>query len=73
MPNLINKNFLNIYDELQRLELRIKLFRREYRDLPAGLILSQSPLPGEETRAHDKLHLTINQALPFLQMPDLKE
>ena len=72
MPNLVNKNFLNIYDELQRLELRIKLSRRQYRDLPAGLILAQSPLPGEETQANDKLHLTINQALPFLTMPDLR-
>ena len=72
MPNLVDKNFLNIYDELQRLELRVKLSRREYRDLPAGLILSQSPLPGQKTQAHDNLHLTINQALPFLTMPDLR-
>ena len=72
MPNLVNKNFLNIYDELQRLELRIKLSRRQYKDLPAGLILSQSPLPGQKTQAHDNLHLTINQALPFLTMPDLR-
>ena len=72
MPNLINKNFLNIYEELQRLDLRIKISHREYRDLSSGLILSQNPIPGKIVRAYDKLYLTINQAKPFLTMPNLK-
>lgn len=72
MPNFVNKNFLDIYDEIQRLELRVKLSRREYGDIPAGFILAQSPLPGQKAQARDKLHLTINQALPFLTMPDLR-
>ncbi len=72
MPNFIHKNFINIYDELQRLELRPKLSTREFQDLPTGLILSQSLPPGKIAFAHDNIHFVINQPHPFLDMPDLR-
>ena len=72
MPNFINKIFINVYDEFQRLELRVKLSTREYQDLPEGLILSQSVAPGKIAFAHDNLKLIVNQPKPFLNMPDLK-
>lgn len=71
MPYLINKNFIDVYDDLQRLGLRIKISRRSYKDLPIGLILSQSLTAGEIVQSNAYLALTINQPHPFLSMPNL--
>ena len=71
MPKLVEKNFIDIYDELSILELRVKVSRREYNDLPTGLILSQSIAPGNLAQAHDSLRLVVNQPRPLLRMPNL--
>ncbi len=71
MPSLLHKSFLNVYDQLQSLDLRVKISRREYKHLPTGLILSQSLSPGEIVHRYDSLHLIINQPHPFLHMPNL--
>ncbi len=72
MPELNGKNFIDIYNGLQRLELRVNLVKKGYRDLPAGMILSQSIAPGQLIGPRDKLELTVNQPRPFLTMPELK-
>ena len=71
MPNLLRKNFLNVYGQLQSLELRVKVSRREYKHLPTGLILSQSAAPGQVMHRYDSLHLIVNQPQPFIEMPNL--
>ena len=73
MPYLISKNFIDVYEDIQRLGLRIKISRRSYKDLPTGLILSQSLVAGEVVQSNDYLSLTVNQPQPFLRMPDLRQ
>ncbi len=71
VPNFINKNFINVYNEIQRLDLRVKLTHREYQELPSGLIISQSIPPGQIAKPRAYLRLVVNQPKPFLEMPDL--
>ena len=71
MPYVVDKNFFDVYPELQRLQLRIKISRREYLDLPTGLILSQNVPEAQTVFPHDSLRLVINQPRPFLKMPNL--
>ena len=71
MPNVTNKNFIDVYNTLQKLELHISISKREYPKLEVGLILSQGIEAGETIQANDKLHLVVNQPKPYLKMPNI--
>ncbi len=72
MPQLTYKNFVDVYETLQRYELRVQLSYREYKDLPTGLILYQSIAPGRLSTSDESLRLIVNQPRPFLRMPKLQ-
>ncbi len=71
MPDITGKYFINIYNEISKYNLNIKLKRVYIPEKPSGIILQQSILPGEFIKPKDKLTLIINNYKPLLTMPRL--
>lgn len=71
MPELTGKNLLQIYNQIQKFDLRIELRKIYIPEKPNGMIVEQSILPGEIIKPKDKLVLIVNDYEPILKMPKL--
>ncbi|MCE9600098.1 MAG: PASTA domain-containing protein [Spirochaetia bacterium] len=71
MPDLVGKYYIDVHNDLARNQLRIVIQKKAYPDRAAGVILSQSIVPGASVSVREKVYITVNQPEPMLQMPDL--
>jgi len=71
MPDLVGKYYIDVHNDLSRMQLRAVIQKKGYPDKPAGVILSQSISPGSSVSLREKIYITVNQPEPMLQMPDL--
>lgn len=72
MPDLVGKYYVDVHNDLQRLQLRVDITKKHYPDQGIGIILYQSLPSGRSVRAREKLSLVVNQPKPVLLMPDYK-
>ncbi|MDF3821498.1 PASTA domain-containing protein, partial [Leptospira sp. 96542] len=72
MPSVIGKNYIEVHNELLRLQLKVRLETMRIPEKTDGIILSQSIDPGKEVEAGSKLYLTVNIGFDRVTMPDLK-
>lgn len=72
MPNVSGSYYIDVHNELSRMNLRVEIDREYFPDRPQGIILTQSVLPGEVVRGRDKLVLTVNSYKAILDVPDFK-
>ncbi|MCB1307453.1 MAG: PASTA domain-containing protein [Leptospiraceae bacterium] len=71
MPDLVGKYYVDVHNELNRLQLRVNVETRHFPDQSPGIILHQSVAVGENIEPREKLYLVVNQPDPLLQMPSL--
>jgi hypothetical protein len=72
MPSVIGKNYIEVHNELQRLQLKVRLETMRIPEKTDGIILSQSIDPGKEVEAGSKIYLTVNIGFDRVTIPDLK-
>ncbi|EMY61082.1 PASTA domain-containing protein [Leptospira terpstrae] len=72
MPYVIGKNYIEVHNELQRLQLKVRLETQRIPEKTDGIILSQSIDPGKEVEAGSKLYLTVNIGFDRVTIPDVK-
>jgi len=72
MPLVIGKNYVEVHNELQRLQLKVKLETLRIPEKTDGIILSQSIDPGKEVEAGSKIYLTVNIGFDRVTIPELK-
>ncbi|BDA78925.1 PASTA domain-containing protein [Leptospira kobayashii] len=72
MPLIIGKNYIEVHNELQRLQLKVRLETLRIPEKTDGVILSQSIDPGKEVEAGSKLYVTVNVGFDRITVPDLK-
>ncbi|MFN3603820.1 MAG: PASTA domain-containing protein [Leptonema sp. (in: bacteria)] len=71
MPEVTGKNILQVYNLIQKYDLRLELQKIYIAEKPNGIIIQQNILPGEVIKPKDKLVLIINDYEPVLVMPKL--
>ena len=69
MPEVVDRYYLDVHNELTREQLRVSLSTRSFADVAPGLILHQSIPPGSTIQPRDKLYLVVNQPEPMFDMP----
>ena len=69
MPEVVDRYYLDVHNELSREQLRVSLSTRSFPDVAPGLILHQSIPPGSTIQPRDKLYLVVNQPEPMFDMP----
>ncbi len=69
MPEVVDRYYLEVHNELAREQLRVSIATRSFTDVAPGLILHQSIPPGSIIQPRDKLYLVINQPEPLFDMP----
>jgi len=72
MPSVIGKNYVEVHNELQRLQLKVRLETLRIPEKTDGVILFQSIDPGKEVEAGSKIYLTVNIGFDRVTIPDLK-
>ncbi|TGL74074.1 PASTA domain-containing protein [Leptospira jelokensis] len=72
MPYVIGKNYIEVHNELQRLQLKVRLESERIPEKTDGIILSQSIDAGKEVEAGSKLYLTVNIGFDRVTIPDVK-
>jgi len=72
MPSVIGKNYIEVHNELARLQLKVRLETLRIPEKTDGIILSQSIDPGKEVEAGSKIYLTVNIGFDRVTIPDLK-
>lgn len=71
MPDLVGKYYIDVHNDLSRMELRTVIHKKRYPDRPAGMILSQSVAPGASVALREKVYIVVNQPEAILTMPEL--
>jgi len=71
MPDLLGKSYLEVHNELQRSQIKVKLEELHVPERPDGIILTQSIDPGKEIEAGSKVYLSVNVAGDKVSMPEL--
>jgi hypothetical protein len=71
MPDLVGKYYIDVHNDLARMQIRSVIQKKSYPDKPAGLILAQSIDPGAKVSVREKLYIVVNQPEPVLEMPEL--
>lgn len=71
MPDLVGKYYIDVHNDLARMELRTVIQKKRYPDRPAGMILSQSVPPGANVSLREKVYIVVNQPEAILTMPEL--
>lgn len=72
MPDLIGKSYIEIHNELQRKQLKVRIEEIRIPEKTDGIILAQSIDPGKEVEAGSKVYLTVNLGFDRITMPDVK-
>ncbi len=72
MPSVIGKNYVEVHNELQRLQLKVRLETLRIPEKTDGIILAQSIDAGKEVEAGSKIYLTVNIGFDRVTIPDLK-
>ncbi len=72
MPSVIGKNYIEVHNELQRLQLKVRLETMRIPEKTDGLVLAQSISAGKEVEAGSKIYLTVNIGFDRVTIPDLK-
>ncbi|TGL57407.1 PASTA domain-containing protein [Leptospira ognonensis] len=72
MPSVIGKNYIEVHNELQRLQLKVRLETLRIPEKTDGIVLAQSIDPGKEVEAGSKIYLTVNIGFDRVTIPDLK-
>ncbi len=71
MPDLVGKYYIDVHNDLSRMQIRTVIQKKSYADKPAGVILSQSIEPGSRVSVREKVYVVVNQPEPILVMPEL--
>ncbi|XDD48702.1 PASTA domain-containing protein [Leptospira sp. WS92.C1] len=72
VPDLIGKSYPEVHNELNRLQLKVRLENKRYPDKTDGIILYQSIRPGREIEAGSKIVLAVNTGADRLLVPDVR-
>ncbi|MCB1172685.1 MAG: PASTA domain-containing protein [Leptospiraceae bacterium] len=72
MPDLVNRYYVDVHNDLQRLQLRVSIEKKHFPDQGIGRILYQDVPAGRQVQPQDKLYLVVNQPEPVLTMPEFK-
>ncbi|TGN18525.1 PASTA domain-containing protein [Leptospira idonii] len=72
MPSVVGKNYVEVHNELQRLQLKVRLETMRIPEKTDGIILTQSIDAGKEVEAGSKIYLTVNIGFDRVTIPDLK-
>ncbi|GBF49055.1 hypothetical protein LPTSP4_05640 [Leptospira ryugenii] len=72
MPNITGKNYIEVHNELQRLQLKVKLETKRIPEKTDGIVLSQSIDAGKEVEAGSKIYVTVNIGFDRVTVPDVK-
>ncbi len=69
MPEVVDRYYLDVHNELAREQLRVSIATRSFTDVAPGLILHQSIPAGSTIQPRDKVYLVVNQPDPLFDMP----
>ncbi|PJZ51661.1 PASTA domain-containing protein [Leptospira adleri] len=72
VPDLVGKSYPEVHNELNRLQLKVRLENKRYPDKTDGIILYQSIRPGREIEAGSKIVLAVNTGVDRLLVPDVR-
>lgn len=72
MPAVVGKNYIEVHNELQRLQLKVKIETQRIPEKTDGIVLSQSISAGKEVEAGSKIYLTVNIGFDRVTVPDIK-
>ena len=72
VPDLIGKKYIEIHNELVRLQFRVHIEQKRHPEKSDGIILKQSIAAGKSVETGSKLYLTVNTGVDIAKMPDLK-
>lgn len=71
MPDVVGKNYIEVHNELTRIQLKVKIDPRYFPDINPGIILSQTISPGSVVRSKSRLSLVVNKPKPEIIVPVL--
>lgn len=71
VPDLIGKRYIDVHNELMRLQLKVKLDQKRNPEKNDGMIIDQSIAPGKIIEAGTKIYLTVNIGTDFVTVPNL--
>lgn len=71
MRNYVGRSYVEVHNELSRLQLKIKLETKRFPDKLDGIILYQSIAPGKQVEAGSKVFITVNIGTDRIKMPNL--
>jgi len=72
MPDLLGKTYIEVHNELQRKQIKVKLEEIRIPELPDGIILAQSMDPGRTMEAGSKVYLTVNSGVDRIVVPEVR-
>ncbi|MCZ8342856.1 MAG: PASTA domain-containing protein [Leptospira sp.] len=72
MPAVVGKNYIEVHNELQRLQLKVRLETKRIPEKTDGIVLAQSIASGKEVEAGSKIYLTVNIGFDRITIPDVK-
>jgi len=71
MPDVMDRYYVDVHNELTRIGLRVNLVKKSYPDITPGVVLYQSIPAGKKVGRLEKVTIYINHAEPLIKMPGL--
>ncbi len=71
VPDVVGKKFIDVYNILERKNIRPKVTFRDVMDLDDGIILRQHPESGSVIRSDSSLRLTVSRSFYYVETPNL--
>jgi serine/threonine-protein kinase len=71
VPDVVGKKFIDVYNILERQNIRPRVTFRDVTDLDDGIILSQYPESGSVIRSDSSLRLTVSRSAYYVETPNL--
>ncbi|MBN1501896.1 MAG: PASTA domain-containing protein [Spirochaetes bacterium] len=71
VPSVVGENFLNVYNQIVRRELKPEIKFYDVMDIDDGMILSQFPPAGAPAKAGSRLRITVSRNNLKVDMPSL--
>ncbi len=72
VPNVVGKPVEVAQTTLKKLDLKVSVDEIESEDIPAGEVISQTPVAGTNVKAKRIIHLTVSKGGSAMLIPDLK-
>ena len=72
VPNVVGKSVETAQTTLQKMDLKVSVDEIASDDVPAGEVISQTPVAGSNVKTKRIIHLTVSKGGSIMLIPDLK-